>query len=171
MNAIVSVTREWGIGKDGSLIVPNRADMRRFVQLTRGCTVVMGRATYQSLPGGPLKGRRNVVLTRAVDFPAEGIELAHSVEECRSLLAGEDEERVWLIGGAQLYRTLLGSCRRAYVTKNDVSAEADAFFPDLDADPDWLLVGSDGGGRTDEGVAYEFLTYENKAYACGSGLA
>ena len=64
MDAIVSVTSDWAIGKDGGLLVPNRADMRRFVQLTRGCTVLMGRKTLESFPGGPLKGRRNVVVSR-----------------------------------------------------------------------------------------------------------
>ena len=56
MDAIVSVTSNWAIGKDGGLLVPNRADMRRFVQLTRGCTVVMGRKTLESFPGGPPQG-------------------------------------------------------------------------------------------------------------------
>ena len=78
MDAIVSVTSDWAIGKDGGLLVPNRADMRRFVQLTRGCTVLMGRRTLESFPGGPLKGRRNVIVThdaayvppKAEDLPA-----------------------------------------------------------------------------------------------------
>ena len=66
MDAIVSVTSDWAIGRDGGLLVPNRADMRRFVQLTRGCTVLMGRKTLESFPGGPLKGRRNVVRPRTL---------------------------------------------------------------------------------------------------------
>lgn len=159
MNAIVSVTRDWGIGLAGSLIVPNRADMRRFVELTRGGTVVMGRTTFESLPSGPLKGRRNIVLTRDRGYRAEGVELASGVEEALSLVAGDDAERVWLIGGEQLYRSMLGCCQRAYVTKNDVSTEADAFFPDLDADAGWELAAHEGGGVTDAGVAYEFLIY------------
>ena len=64
MDAIVSVTRDWAIGRDGALLVRNKADMHRFVELTRGCTCVMGRKTYESFPGGPLKGRRNVVVSR-----------------------------------------------------------------------------------------------------------
>ncbi len=55
MNAIVSVTRDWGIGCDGDLLIPNKADMKYFVEHTRGCTVVMGRKTLESFPGGPLK--------------------------------------------------------------------------------------------------------------------
>ncbi|MBQ9004992.1 MAG: dihydrofolate reductase, partial [Atopobiaceae bacterium] len=77
MDAIVSVTRDWGIGLEGDLAVANRADMRRFVQLTCGGrkpseaapgevlgTVVMGRKTFQSFPNGALKARRNIVITR-----------------------------------------------------------------------------------------------------------
>lgn len=74
MNAIVSVTREWGIGRDGHLPVRNRADMRRFVRLTMGGTVVMGRKTFETFPGGPLKGRRNIVMTRDDGYRREGVE-------------------------------------------------------------------------------------------------
>ena len=57
MNAIVAVCRDWGIGYQGSLLVHSKVDMHRFVELTMGDTVVMGRKTLESFPGGPLKGR------------------------------------------------------------------------------------------------------------------
>ena len=68
MDAIVAVCSDWAIGKDGGLLVRNKEDMHRFVQLTRGCTVVMGRKTYESFPGGPLKGRRNVIVTHDASY-------------------------------------------------------------------------------------------------------
>lgn len=104
MDAIVSVTREWAIGREGQLLVRNRADMRRFVQLTTGGTVLMGRKTYESFPKGPLKGRRNVILTRNTNYippnvpeelpPSTSIEVVHSLEEALCLTGvtrqGED---------------------------------------------------------------------------------
>ena len=78
MNAIVSVTRDWGIGCDGDLLIPNKADMKYFVEHTRGCTVVMGRKTLESFPGGPLKGRRNIVISRNADYQVEGVEVVSS---------------------------------------------------------------------------------------------
>ncbi|MBR3318223.1 MAG: dihydrofolate reductase [Atopobiaceae bacterium] len=81
MNAIVSVTRDWGIGRNGGLVVRNRADMRFFRETTMGGTVVCGRTTFESFPGGALKGRRNVVLSRNPTFMAQGAEVVASVDD------------------------------------------------------------------------------------------
>ena len=163
MNAIVSVTDDWAIGCDGGLIVPNREDMRRFVRLTKGGTVIVGRKTFESFPGGPLKGRRNIVITRDGDYEAThpGIECATSPEAALELVAETDPDTVWLIGGERIYRALLGSCDCCYVTKNHVQVAADAFFPDLDADGAWKLEEVEGTGETEAGVAYEFCRYRH----------
>ena len=93
MDAIVSVTRDWAIGKDGALLVRNKADMHRFVELTRGCTCVMGRKTYESFPGGPLKGRRNVIVTHDASYvppKAEDLAAGTSVDVVTSPQAALD---------------------------------------------------------------------------------
>ena len=72
MNAIVAVCRNWGIGYQGALLVHSKVDMHRFVELTMGGTVVMGRKTLESFPGGPLKGRRNVVISHDPSALPEG---------------------------------------------------------------------------------------------------
>ena len=92
MDAIVSVTADWGIGRDGSLLVRNKADMRRFKELTMGGSVIMGRKTFESLPGGPLVGRNNIVLTRSRGFAPEGVEVARSIDEARELFNTEGEQ-------------------------------------------------------------------------------
>jgi dihydrofolate reductase len=163
MNAIVSVTSDWAIGNEGGLIVRNRADMRRFVSLTMGGTVLMGRTTFESFPGGPLKGRRNVVVTRDRQYALrhEGVECAHSLDEALDLVAADDPDTVWLIGGESLYRALLAHCDRCFVTRKRVVVAADAFFPDLDADPSWELESVEEGGETSEGVRFDFATYRN----------
>ena len=163
MNAIVSVTSDWAIGNEGGLIVRNRADMRRFVSLTMGGTVLMGRTTFESFPGGPLKGRRNVVVTgdRQYALRHEGVECAHSLDEALDLVAADDPDTVWLIGGESLYRALLAHCDRCFVTRNRVVVAADAFFPDLDADPSWELESVEEGGETSEGIRFDFATYRN----------
>lgn len=165
MNAIVSVTSDWGIGHQGALLVRNRADMQRFVELTMGGTVLMGRVTFESLPGGPLKGRRNVVVTRDQQYAErhEGIECASSPEEALALAATDDPDTVWLIGGERLYRALLGQCKRVFVTRNKTTVPADAFFPDLDADTSWELESIEEGGVTKSGVPFDFATYRNRA--------
>ena len=164
MDAIVSVCEDWGIGLNGRLLVPNKGDMRRFRELTSagdGATpiVVMGRKTAESFPGGrPLRGRRNIVLTRNPAWEHEGFEVVRSLRELRELLDGA-EGPAWLIGGEVVYRLLLPFCDRVHVTKNACVREADAFFPDLDADPAWEVEREEPGGTTEEGVDYRFVTY------------
>lgn len=172
MDAIVSVTRDWAIGRDGSLLVRNREDMRRFVALTTGGTVLMGRKTYESFPKGPLRGRRNVILTHSASYrpprvpeklpEGTSVEVVRSLDDALATTAGDPS--VWLIGGESVYWALLPRCERCHVTRNDVSVpDADAFFPDLDADPSWVVESADGGGTTPAGIPFEFVTYRRTA--------
>lgn len=160
MNAIVSVTSDWAIGKDGGLLVRNKADMHRFVELTMGGTVVMGRRTLESFPGGPLKGRRNVVVSRQAGYAPEGVEVVASPEAALEAVTGEKD--VWLIGGESVYRALLDTCERVYVTRNDCVREADAWFPNLDEDPTWEVEERKDGGVTAAGVPFEYVTYRHR---------
>ena len=118
LKAIVAVCDDWGIGRDGDMVVANRADMRHFVNKTKGHPVVMGRKTLESFPGGrPLKDRRNIVLTRDPAFNDGAIEVVHSVEE--ALAAVADEDVAWVIGGGAVYeqfRAVIASRRRSRAT-------------------------------------------------------
>ena len=174
MNAIVSVTRDWGIGRNGGLVVRNRADMRFFRETTMGGTVVCGRTTFESFPGGALKGRRNVVLSRNPAFMAQGAEVVASVDDAlRTIYENEAFEApsdvavststndVWIIGGESVYRALLDKCARAFVTYHDTSVPVDAHFPNLDIDDSWEFEDVLGSGTTEQGIAYEFRVYRN----------
>ena len=162
----MAVCDDWGIGRDGDMLVANRADMRHFVRCTKGHAVIMGRKTLESFPGGrPLKDRRNIVLTRDASFAREGVEVVHSLDEALGAVANEEE--AWVIGGAEVYRQLLPLCAEVVVTKNHVTHAADAFFPNLDDDPAWRVSATDGGyvvqqGEGDAGVAFEFVAYERQ---------
>lgn len=163
--AIVSVDEGWGIGYDNRLIVENPDDLRRFAKLTRGTTLVMGRRTLESLPGGrPLPGRRTVVLTRDRNLEIPNTDVATSVETVLDLV--RDEPIAWVTGGSEVYRLLLPYCSRAFVTMNRCRRRADARFPNLDADPDWRISKSEttdaDGNRlvTPDGVPFEYDVYE-----------
>ena len=162
MNAIVAVCQDWGIGNEGRLLVPNKADMRSFVAHTTGGTVVMGRTTLEGFPHArPLKNRRNIVLSSREGYEVEGAEVVRSIPEALAAIAHDDPKRVWVIGGARVYAELLPCCARAYVTKNACTLPADAFFPNLDEVPAWELERTEGSGTTAEGVGYEFCVYRN----------
>ena len=172
MIAIACADKNWGIGNKGKLLASIPADMKFFRAATTGHTVVMGRKTLESLPGGrPLRDRRNIVLTRNQTFSCDGAEVVHSVEELLSLLSDhgayperdaglpESEDRVYVIGGGSIYRELLTHCREAYITRIDYSYEADTFFPDLDSDPEWKLL-AEGEEETYYDLIYHFNKYE-----------
>ena len=158
MNAIVVVDRNWAIGRSSGLLFSLPGDMKRFRALTTGGTVIMGRKTLDSFPGGrPLPRRRNIVITRDPAFRREGCEIVRSPEEAAAL-AGDGDD-VWLIGGGSVYAALLNRCRRVYVTRVDAAATgADTFFPDLDALPEWTAEHI-GEPMEENGLAYRFVDY------------
>ena len=157
MTAVVAVCENGGIGKDGALLFHIREDLRRFRQLTLGKTVVMGRRTLQSLPGGRgLPGRRNLVLSRQGDLAPEGAEVFHEVQPMLDA-AGED---AFVIGGAQVYRLLLPVCRRLYVTQIDADGGADVFFPE--PAPELWRITEQSPWQEEQGLRYRYLTYERK---------
>lgn len=166
LSAIVAVCDDWGIGRNGGMVVANKQDMRHFVSATTGHPIIMGRKTLESFPGGrPLKNRRNIVLTRDPFFHREGVEVVHSVERALDLVRDEDE--AWVVGGGQIYQQFLPYCQRAVVTKNHCLRAADAYFPNLDQDEGWELVEQTdpitlGRGEGDEGVSFSFATYERR---------
>lgn len=162
MNAIAAVSLDWGIGKDNDLLFHIGEDMKRFRALTTGGTVIMGRKTLDSMPGGkPLPRRRNIVLTRQEDFAREGVEVARSQEEVLRLTAGEDPEKVWVIGGGEIYRQLLPYCRLCWPTRVYARPESAVFFPDLDTLPQWQVLRS-GAIVSDGTWDYQFIEYINQ---------
>ena len=162
MNAIAAVSLDWGIGKDNNLLFHIGEDMKRFRALTTGGTVIMGRKTLDSMPGGkPLPRRRNIVLTRQEDFAREGVEVARSQEEVLRLTAGEDPEKVWVIGGGEIYRQLLPYCRLCWLTRVYARPESAVFFPDLDTLPQWQVLRS-GAIVSDGTWDYQFIEYINQ---------
>ena len=157
IEAIVAVYGDWGIGAGGTQPVVVSADRKHFRDVTGGSAVIVGRKTLADFPGGrPLKNRDNIVLTRQ-DIAIEGAKVVHSAEEALEACAGYD--RVFVIGGESVYRTLIPYVCRVHVTKLDCVPRSDAFFPDLDADPDWE-VENEGEEQTDaSGVRFRFMTY------------
>lgn len=156
MNLIVAVDKNWAIGKGGDQLCYLKEDLKRFKELTSGHTVILGRKTLATFPGGrPLKNRDNLILSRNSDFQAEGARVFHDVE---SLLAAAPADS-FVIGGGSVYAALLPYCDTAYVTKIDHAfPEADIFFPNLDADPAWRVVET-GEPLEQDGLVYRYVTY------------
>ena len=134
-----------------------KEDMRFFRTTTSGHPVIMGRKTFESLGSKPLPKRTNIVITRA-DREFEGALTAHSLEEAIRM-AGEDEE-IFIMGGAQIYREALSVVDRMYITHVECDYEGDTSFPEVDYSQ-WKLVDVVRHERGEEYEhPFEFRTYD-----------
>lgn len=158
MKLIVAVSQNWGIGKNGNLLFSLPSDMKFFRETTLKKTVIMGRKTLDSFPGGrPLKNRTNLVLTRDAAFCREGAFVYHSKDELLKKLSDKDD--AFVIGGAEIYSLFLSDCDTAYITKVQTTADADSFFPNLDSLPEWSLA-EESAPITENGHTFTFCKYQ-----------
>ena len=162
MKAILHADREWGIGKNNSLMFRIPADMKFFKQTTIGNVVVMGSNTFKSLPESkPLKDRVNIVLYPDGEKREDCI-VVNSLEELFAQIKEYDSDRVFVIGGAMMYSTLLPYCSEVLVTKVDAVGSADVFFENLDKNRDFKLICESEPVETN-GYQIRFTTYKNLA--------
>ena len=148
------------IGRDGSLPWHLPEDLARFKELTTGSTVVMGRATWDSLPPAvrPLPGRRNVVLTRQDGWSEPGAVVARSISE-----ALDQDGDVWVVGGASVYREALPYADVLVVTEVDLVVDGDTVAPVIG--PEWQPVEVDPGAGlhlSRSGLGYRVVTWRHR---------
>ena len=162
MNLIVNVDKNWAIGHRGRLLVSIPEDMKFFRSETTGKVVVLGRKTMETFPGGqPLKNRTNIVLTRNRQYQVKEAVVCYSLEETLDELKKYPSEDVYIVGGDSIYQQFLPYCDTAHVTRTEHAYEADAWFPNLEADPDWELTGQ-SEEKTYFDLEFTFCRYERK---------
>lgn len=146
------------IGRDGDMPWHIPADLRHFKQITKGRPMIMGRKTFDSLPG-LLEGRRHIVLTRDADWEEEGAEVAHSVEEALKLANGP---HVCVIGGAEIYKLFLPLADRVELTEIAIEPEGDTSMPAFDTS-DWQEVAREAHAADGNIPAHDFVTLVRSA--------
>jgi dihydrofolate reductase len=156
---VVARAQNGVIGRAGKLPWHLPADLKRFKALTMGSVMVMGRKTFDSLPG-LLPGRRHVVLTRDPDWSAPGAEVGHSVEQALALARGEP---VSVIGGAELFQLFLPLADRIELTEVLADVEGDTFMPDPREAGGWTATAQEDHPAVDGRPAYRFVTLERRA--------
>jgi dihydrofolate reductase len=125
------------IGAGGRIPWHLSEDFAHFKATTMGGILVMGRATYDSI-GRPLPGRTTIVVTRNPDWSADGVLVAHSLEEALAL-AAEQPGETFVVGGTQLYEQALPIATHQVLTEVDLLPEGDAFYPEFDPD-EWVEI-------------------------------
>ena len=160
MKAILHADTNWGIGKNNSLMFRIPADMKFFKETTTGNIVVMGSNTLKSFPHGkPLKDRINVVLYPEGE-DREDCKIVRSLKELFEEIKKYPPEKVFVIGGQMMYRTLLEYCDEVLVTKVEAEGNADAFFENLDKNKNFKLIYESEPIETN-GYTIKFTTYKN----------
>ena len=156
---IVAIDQKNGIGVGDDQLAYISADLKRFKALTTGHTILMGRKTFEALPKGALPNRRNVVITRQTGYEAKGTDVVNSLYDALKLC--KDDEKVFVIGGGEIYKTFLPDTQALYLTRIEHTfEEATVFFPEINMD-EWSIVKEEGpfmDEKTQLSYSYQDLT-------------
>ena len=161
--SILNCDIKWGIGKRNGLLFNLPLDMKFFRETTKGHVVCMGENTLLSFPGSkPLKNRTNIVLSQDVSHNYEGVINVHTFEEFLTKIKEYSEnDDVFVIGGASIYRQTLPYVDYVYLTKVDAIGGAEVFFVNIDADENFEII-KESDTIQDGDYDIKFVTYKNK---------
>ncbi len=153
---IVATSKNRIIGNDNKLIWKLSSDLKRFKELTSGNPVVMGRKTFESI-GKPLPNRRNIIITRNLEYQVDGCEVVSSLEEA-FLLTNND---CFIIGGGEIYKQSMEVAEKIYLTLVNCEVEGDTHFPEIGSD--WKKI-SRRDFESDEKNEYNYSFIEYEKY-------
>ncbi|BAV95050.1 dihydrofolate reductase [Ichthyobacterium seriolicida] len=161
LTIIAAVSKNNVIGNDNHLIWHLPEDLKRFKKLTMGNSVIMGRKTFDSLNNTPLKGRRNIVVTRNVSLEKHSdCDIVHSLQEAIELV--KDEETTFILGGGEIYRQALPMCKKIELTRVDENFQGDVFFPELSPEEWKEIKREDHRADKENKYPYSFITLIRK---------
>ncbi|TPJ26917.1 dihydrofolate reductase [Mesorhizobium sp. B2-7-2] len=162
----VAIAENGVIGREGGLPWRLSTDLKRFKADTMGKPIIMGRKTYEGI-GRPLPGRLNIVVTRDKTWRAEGIEVAHSLEDAIALakvrgrcMAGAEE--ICVVGGGEIYAQALPLADRLHVTHVLASVDGDAHFPPIDPGAWQVVSAEDFPAGEKDSHATRYTVYERR---------
>jgi dihydrofolate reductase len=159
ISLIVAMAKNRVIGKNNTLPWHLPADLKHFKALTMGHHIVMGRKTYESI-GKPLPGRTAVVVTRNAEYAIPGVTVVNSIETAISACGSDDE--IFVIGGAELYRQVIGFADRIYLTEIDADISGDAHFTGFDHKL-WDEIGRESHSPDEKNhYSFDFVVYDKK---------
>lgn len=161
LSIIVAMSKNRVIGKDNKIPWHIVEDLKRFKKITMGHPIIMGRKTFESI-GRPLPGRENIVITRNPDFKAEGVTVVHSLDQ--ALNGRSTNEELFIIGGAEIYKSVLPQVDKLYITRIEKEFEGDAFFPELDLDKEFKVIEESQKFISEKNqLPYCFITVERRS--------
>ncbi len=158
LTLIAAMDRNRLIGRDNALPWRLPADLQHFKKNTLNKIVLMGRKTWESLPG-PLPQRDCLVLSRNADYVAEGAQVVTSVDAARAYAEAQGADELIIMGGENLYAQLIDQAQTLLLTEVDEAFEGDAWFPAF-TKTDWQEIARDTHAPDEKNrYAYAFVTY------------
>jgi dihydrofolate reductase len=155
ISMIAAMANNRVIGKDNKMPWHLPADLKFFKKMTLGKPVIMGRKTFESI-GRALPKRQNIVITRDVEFSADGVDVVHDTQAALAKAGQVDE--VVIIGGGNIYQQFMPLATELYLTHIDLAVQGDAFFPDHQAQANWDMVWQQAHGSSeDQPYDYRFV--------------
>lgn len=158
---IVAVSKNNMIGKDNSIpwFIPE--DLKRFKEITMGKKMIMGRKTFESLPG-VLPGRKHIILTRNKDYKVdnENVEVYYDFDNLINKFK-DSEEEVFIIGGSEIYNKFYKYANKLFLTEVDLEVDGDTTFPIIDLN-EWDLVNSSSKNISKSNIAYIYKDFTRK---------
>lgn len=158
ISIISALARNRTIGINNTLPWRLPEDLKHFKTLTLGHHILMGRKTFESLPG-ILPGRLHVVITRNSDFQADNCIVVHSIEDAIAIASGDEE--IFFIGGADLYQQALAFTDRMYLTEIQADYAGDAWFPEFDH-ATWAETRREKH-QSENGLPFDLVVYDKKS--------
>lgn len=156
---VVAFDQKHCIGKDNALAWHIPEDLKHFKAITTGGVVIMGRKTFESI-GKPLPNRTNWVITRDKSWTADGVKVAHSIEQVLELASidviNSDKNQLFIIGGGEIFRQTLPIADLLEITRIDLDVGGDAFYPEVPAD---FICVSHQAGQSGNGTTFVFESY------------
>ena len=146
VSIIVAKSENNVIGSNGQLPWHLSEDLKKFKSITMGKPMIMGRNTFESI-GKALPGRKNIILTRNLNYSAENVFIVNTIE--KAIEACGEHKEIMIIGGGEIYKAFLGITNRLYLTNVDIEIEGDVFFPEINLSH-WNLISREDYPRTSQ---------------------
>lgn len=157
---IVAIGNNNVIGKDNKLIWHISEDLKRFKEITLNKTILMGRKTFESLPG-VLPKRNHIVLTKnkSYSIDSDSVKIEHDINSILEKYK-DSEDEIFIIGGAEIYKEFLPYCKNLYITKVHSDFDGDAFFPEFDTKNYEIEYSSPMLEDSKSNLKYSFIDYK-----------
>lgn len=156
---IAAMAKNHVIGVDGDLPWHNKEEFKHFKNTTIGFPMIMGRKTFDSLKI-PLKGRLHIIISRNIElnYEFEEVKIKHSIKEAYEFCEKEKFEKIFLIGGGEIYKQTIKDADEMILSIMDLEAEGDTYFPDID-EKEWKIAEREKRG------GFEIIRYQKRENA------